>query len=352
MRLLSSAETYRNNILRKKSELTKLQHDRANETKKISNYRSKMLSANQAINRTKSESTKKSKYREVESAQKSLASIDKKIADIDSKIARKNKEITEEECKLNKECEHEQKKSEQSEKKRLQEADKQMKRFHNTLNQHSRLHSQTQQALVDLQNIPENITVLFMASNPIDQAALRLDEEAREINEMIRKSEHRDSVSFVTRWAVRPLDVLQAINEVNPSIIHFSGHGSDNDEMVFQDIHGNTKLVSKAAIVQTMMISSDNIKLVFFNTCFSYGQAQAVVEHIDAAIGMNTSIGDDAARVFAAQFYSSIGFGLSIQKAFAQAKAALMLEGIAEESIPELYIKDGINADGIIIVRP
>lgn len=44
------------------------------------------------------------------------------------------------------------------------------------------------------------------------------------------------------------------------------------------------------------------------------------------SIGMNTSIGDDAARVFAAQFYSSIGFGLSIQKAFDQAKAALMLE--------------------------
>lgn len=346
------SDTYRNNILRKKSELAKLQADRANESKKIPNHTSKVLSAKQAISRTKSSSSIQSKYREIENAEKALAAIDKKVADIDSKIAKKDKEIFDEERKLRQEEERERKRIEQAEKKRSQEAERQMKKVYDTLNQHSRLHYQTQQALVDLQSIPENITVLFMASNPIDQPALRLDEEAREINEMIRKSEHRDSVSFVTRWAVRPLDVLQAINETNPTTIHFSGHGSDCDEIVLQNKNGNTKLVSKEAIVQTIMTCSDNIRLVFFNTCFSYEQARAVVEHVDSAIGMNTSIGDDAARLFAAQFYSSLGFGLSIQKSFDQAKAALMLEGIAEENIPVLYVKDGLDANEIIIVRP
>ncbi|MDR9794218.1 hypothetical protein Q8A72_14845 [Aeribacillus pallidus] len=111
-------------------------------------------------------------------------------------------------------------------------------------------------------------------------------------------------------------------------------------------------MVSKDAIVQTMMSTSDNIKLVFFNTCFSYGQAQAVIKHVDAAIGMTTSIGDDAARVFAAQFYSAIGFGLSVKKAFEQGKTALMLEGIREEDTPELYVKDCIDPDELIIVKP
>lgn len=349
---MSFIDTYTNNILRKKNELAKLQSDKANETKKIPSYRNKIISAQQAISRTTSSSTIQSKYREIQSAEKALAEIDKKVADIDSKIAKKNKEIFDEERKLRQEEDRELKRLRESEKRRLQEAERQMKRVNDTLNQHSRLHYQTQQTLANLQNIPENITVLFMASNPTDQPALRLDEEAREINEMIRKSEHRDSVTFVTRWAVRPLDVLQAINETNPSIIHFSGHGSDTDEIIFQNQNGKAKLVFKEAIVQTMMTSSDNIRLVFFNTCFSYGQAQAVVQHVDAAIGMNTSIGNDAARVFAAQFYSSIGFGFSIQKAFNQAKAALMLEGISEENIPELYVKDGLDADEIIIVRP
>jgi hypothetical protein len=111
------------------------------------------------------------------------------------------------------------------------------------------------------------------------------------------------------------------------------------DEIVFQNVNGLAKFVSKEAIVQAMMTFSEDIRLVFFNTCYSYEQAAAVVEHVEAAIGMNTSIGDDSTRIFAAQFYSSIGFGLSVQKAFAQTKAALMLEGIPEENTPELLYK-------------
>ena len=67
---------------------------------------------------------------------------------------------------------------------------------------------------------------------------------------------------------------------------------------------------------------------------------------------MNTSIGDDAARIFASQFYSSIGFGKSIQIAFDQAKAALMLEGISEEDTPELFVRDTLKAEEIVLVNP
>jgi hypothetical protein len=191
-----------------------------------------------------------------------------------------------------------------------------------------------------------------MASNPLDQPALRLDEEARAVAEMIRKSEHRDAVKLESCWAVRPLDVLQAINEHQPGIVHFSGHGSNTEEIVFQDNDGHAKLVTKEAIVQTMAAASGHIRLVFFNTCYSRSQAEAVVQHVPAAIGMKVSIGDQAARVFAAQFYSAIGFGLSVKKAFEQARAALMLEGIAEVDTPELFVAPGIDAAALILVKP
>lgn len=108
---------------------------------------------------------------------------------------------------------------------------------------------------------------------------------------------------------------MQAINESRPRVIHFSGHGSDKDEIIFQDFTGNTKSVSKSAIVEKIVATSDDVQLVFFNTCYSAAQAEAVVEHVPAGIGMNTSIGDDAARVFAAQFYSAIEFGRSVGRA-------------------------------------
>ncbi|MHA6250379.1 CHAT domain-containing protein [Oceanobacillus sp. CAU 1775] len=349
---MSQVEMYRRKIERKKIELGRIRTARANEINKVPSIKKKILSAQATIGRTKSISTINSKHKEIEREEKKLAGIEKKVAELDKKIVKIEGDISSEERKLGRKVEREQKKRDTTERKRLADNEKRMKEVSGMLDRHSEIHRDTSKTLKELKNLPEKVTVLFMASNPLNISSLRLDEEARDIQEMIRKSEHRDAVSFETRWATRALDVMQAINEENPTIIHFSGHGTDDDEIVFQDDQGNAKFVSKDALVQTMMSTSDKIKLVFFNTCFSYGQAQAVVEHVDSAIGMKTTIGDTAARVFAAYFYSAIGFGMSVKKAFEQGKSALMLEGIKEEDTPELYIKDGINPNELIIVKP
>lgn len=338
-------DTYRNNIARKQDELVRLQKARSNETKKMASQSKKLLSAKQAMSRAKSTATIKSRSREIANAEKALAAINKKVAEIDSKIAQKEQEIAREKDKYRREEERELKKREKDDKKRLRESEAKLSEVNEKL-------GDMQLDITELKKLPEKITVLFMASNPIDSNQLRLDEEARAIKDMIRKSKHRESVVFETCWAVRPLDILQAINELNPTIIHFSGHGTDTNELVLQNPDGTAKFVSKEAIVQTMMVGSEDIRLVFFNTCFSYGQAESVVEHIEAAIGMTDSISDEVARIFSAQFYSAIGFGLSIEVAFQQAKTAIMLEGIPEEQIPELYVKDGLNPKELIIVQP
>lgn len=346
---MSLIETYRKNINRKRIELQKLSSAKSKESRKKPALNRKIIGAKNASSRTKSETIVKSKLNQIKTAENSLAKIDKKTADIDRKIANKTKELSNEEKKLNDQLKKMDKKKADEEKKRLKDSEK----LNRTLSKQQQKQAKMQETLVDLQSIPEEITVLFMASNPdVDDMYLKLDEEARSIQKMIRKTEYRDSVKFETRWAARPLDILEAINELNPSVIHFSGHGTETDELVLQNIDGSPKFVTKEAIVQTMMTSSDQIRLIFFNTCFSYGQAEAVVEHVEAAIGMNNPISDNAARIFSAQFYSALGFGKSVETAFEQAKSALMLEGILEEDTPELYTKDGIEPENIIIVKP
>lgn len=205
---------------------------------------------------------------------------------------------------------------------------------------------------VEFAKLPEKITVLFIASNPNDQPQLRLDEEIRSVTKKIRESEYRDAVELKSVWAVRPTDLLQAINEHKPTIVHFSGHGSNNDELVLQDDYGDTKLVSLRSIVEMFKVVASGIKLVVFNTCFSENQANEIIAHIPSAIGMNTSIGDDAARVFSAQLYSAISFGKCIRESFGQAKVALLLENIPEDQTPQLFMHDGINDNELVLVRP
>ena len=50
-----------------------------------------------------------------------------------------------------------------------------------------------------IKKIPESITILFLASNPIDTPSLRLDAKSRAIQEVIRKSDYRDTIRFENR---------------------------------------------------------------------------------------------------------------------------------------------------------
>lgn len=347
-----SSESCRRKIQDVQKTIAGLQKDKGDSSKKIADLSKQLANANQSASRATSTSSRDSKLRDANRYQEAISRAHSRIADLDGKIAREHGRLTEAYKELAREEEREADRRRREEERRLREDQAKLRQIAGRLSDHDDLHSRAISAIEQLRQLPEQIVVLMLASNPLDQQQLRLDEEARSIAEMIRKSKHRDSVRFESRWAVRPLDVLQALNELTPRVVHFTGHGSQADEIVFQDNTGGAKLVSKEAIVQTMQASSGRIQLVFFNTCYSANQAQAVVKHVKAAIGMATSIGDDAARTFSAQFYSAIGFGLTVRVAFEQAKAALMLEGIPEETTPELFVADGVSDEALILVRP
>lgn len=197
----------------------------------------------------------------------------------------------------------------------------------------------------------KKIKVLFLAANPAGTTQLQLDEEIRQITTKIRAAEHRDALEVIPRFAIRADDLLQALLEHKPHIVHFSGHGSSEGELIVVDDNGRAKPVSKEALVQLFKTLRDNIRIVLLNACYSSRQAEAIASTIDCTIGMNKEIGDAAAIVFAASFYRAVGFGRSVQEAFAIGKTALLLEGIPEENTPELLLRQDANASGIILVQ-
>ena len=278
--------------------------------------------------------------------------INKKCSELQKKIAQKEKELATAEKNMRNEEDKVNKKKNEEEKKRIKEQAAQIRAIEQTMQQQASLQAAMQFDIDKLKAIPNEITVLFMASNPEGTSQLRLDEEVRAIQEKIRLSEFRDSIHFESRWAVRSADILQAINETNPTIVHFSGHGAKNGDLVLSNPDGTPKFVSKEAISMAISTASDTVRLVVFNACFSEHQAKSVVDNIEAAIGMSDSIRDDTAVTFAAQLYSTIGFGYSLEKAFKQAIAAIMLEGISQEDIPQLFKRDDVELNQVILVNP
>lgn len=348
---MSLENTYYNNVRRKKEELLKLQNDRAKYSTILSNATQRISKANNQLKTTKSSSTIKNKLNEISREEKKQSDAQKKLSDIDLKIAKKEKELTNEEKKLLKE-------KEKNRKKLDNELQNNYYQLQSDINYQKLSTDKLSDEIRKMKEPKEKINILFLSANPditlpdgTEQSKLKLDKEAREIKESITKSLNRDSINFETRWALRTSDLFQAINEVNPTIIHFSGHGTENGELILQDNSDQPKLVDIDAIVKMIEASTDNLRLVVFNNCFSSLFAQNVSEIVEASIGMNDSISDDAAIIFASQLYSAIGFGNSLEKSFNQAKARLLLEGINEELIPELYTNEKFNSNGIYIVK-
>jgi hypothetical protein len=67
---------------------------------------------------------------------------------------------------------------------------------------------------------------------------------------------------------------------------------------------------------------------------------------------METSIDDDDAKAFAGAFYNSLGYANSVGVAFQQATAQVMSTKGRLSGRPQLYVKDGIQADEMVIVAP
>jgi hypothetical protein len=202
------------------------------------------------------------------------------------------------------------------------------------------------------------VKVLFFAADPLSrpphgrEPRLLLDEDVREIRIKVRAAEHRDALAFDYRLAARPDDLLQALNETQPQVVHFSGHGR-SEGLMLMDPHGSRPhFVDAAALSQLFQAFRGDIHLVVLNACFSLPQAEAIAEVVGCTIGTPGTISDEAAITFGATFYSAVAFGHSVKVAFDQARAALALSHFAERDCPRLVARPGIDPGRIVLVPP
>ena len=184
-----------------------------------------------------------------------------------------------------------------------------------------------------------SIKIMFLASDPTDATRLRLGQELRDIKQRLKLAKQRDRFSLQQQMSVRSGDISQALLEFEPMIVHFSGHGTSNGELCFENEFGTIQPVKPEALAALFALVSQQVKCVVLNACYSETQAKAIAEHIQFVIGMNQAIGDKAAIAFAVGFYTAIGANRPIPQAYQFGCTQIQLEGIPENLTPVLYEK-------------
>jgi len=188
--------------------------------------------------------------------------------------------------------------------------------------------------------------ILILSANPQGTSPLRLDEEVREIDAGLQRAKNRDQFIIEQKWAVRPRDLLRAMLDSNPQIVHFCGHGMGDEGLVFADESGKIKLIDGEALAGLFKLFADQVECVVLNGCYSQVQAEVIGQHIDYVIGMKKAIGDKAAIEFAVGFYDALGNGRNIEFAYNFSCVAIGLAGISEQLTPILNQKPHLEQAG------
>jgi len=178
--------------------------------------------------------------------------------------------------------------------------------------------------------------ILVLAANPKDVIRLRLEEEIRDIEEALQLAEYRDRFELVQQSAVRVKDLQRHLLRYRPDIAHFSGHGSEENEIILEGTTGMRQPVSTRALSGLFSALQGRTRCVVLNACYSEPQAQAIAEYVDCVIGMSEKIKDVSSIAFSPAFYQALAFGESVKTAFDLGCVQIDLENLKEQDIPKL----------------
>ncbi|MEU8357357.1 CHAT domain-containing protein [Nonomuraea sp. NPDC048882] len=200
---------------------------------------------------------------------------------------------------------------------------------------------------------PEILRVAYLTASPTGEDRLRVDREVREVREGVRGALHRELID-IRDWPAATLpDLITALNEQRPQLVHFSGHGFE-DGLVFDGTEGNMPEGADVdyGLLATALGATDKPpQVVVLNACHSFAGVEKLLTSVPVVIAMLDAVSDIAAKAFAAKFYTAIASGQSLASALKQGQ--VMMEYLAGEGATvEVIARDEGDLASPLILPP
>ncbi|MGR3723152.1 CHAT domain-containing protein [Abyssibius alkaniclasticus] len=195
------------------------------------------------------------------------------------------------------------------------------------------------------------LKVAYLTTNPNPSASIRTDTEVRQVTQAIQRSTNRQFIDIAHYPAAQFSDLLDALNEFQPDVVHFSGHGGAQS-VVFDggsiDAPDSVE-IDYSMINRALAATKTPPKLLVLNACDTHLGAEVFLDNVSFVVAMSDSIPDITATVFATQLYSALAAKQPLAKAVEQGKLAVQALGLAESDLPKVLAAIGHNADEEIL---
>lgn len=161
----------------------------------------------------------------------------------------------------------------------------------------------------------EPVGILFLGSTPQDVTPLQLDEEARSIDRALHAGSCRDDFKFIQHGAVRFKDIPGLLMRYDPAVVHFSGHGDEQGDLILKSGPSGSQPASPEDLAE-LFRAVPGVSCVILNACYSAERARAILQRVDCVVGMSQTIPDRDAISFSEAFYEAISYGKGVRTAF------------------------------------
>ena len=192
---------------------------------------------------------------------------------------------------------------------------------------------------LDLPDPPQPLSVqgplrlLVMISSPSDYPGLDTEQEWRLLTGALAEQQAEGRV-IIERLAASMSELRQRLRRDEFHVVHFIGHGRYRPDwgtgvLVMQDRAGRAQEVTGEEL-GGLLTEYDQARLAVLNACEGArsdasdpfaGVAQSLIQQgLPAVVAMQFEITDDAAIIFAREFYGAIADGYPLEAALAEAR--------------------------------
>lgn len=191
-------------------------------------------------------------------------------------------------------------------------------------------------------------TILVLFSNPIGTSRLDLDAEVTAIRSALDESPSGAQYCVEAVLTANPQEISRYLLQHEPTLVHFSGHGSNDGQILMQDEQGRVAVVDPKALARLFDVLGNTVKCILLNACYSYTHAEFLSRSVPCVIGMSFAVGDHSAIEFARGFYRALSFGKSFEKAFEVGCSQIDILSLPDRLVPRIRIGDTERAGKVI----
>lgn len=180
--------------------------------------------------------------------------------------------------------------------------------------------------------------VALLVTNPERRASLQTGIEARDIEAGLKASGNWDKVDLKISLAPTLVNLLDALNQFRPNVLHFSGHGGGGALLFDNERAGadGGTVLNFEMVERVVGATTFRPDLLVLAACDTVQGADVLLRSVPSVVAMADEIDDDAACAFSEQFYRSLASGASIANALTQAKLVLEHKGYFDAQLPKL----------------